>query len=141
MKRLRPATPKDAEVLSEIHRRAAFLPPLHDADENLRFVRDELMVQNEVWVSEAGGEVVGYVAFSGGWLSHLFVHPDHQGKGVGAALLSRVIADGRERQLWTFAGNARARAFYERRGWVLAERTDGQGNEHGQPEVRYVWRP
>jgi GNAT superfamily N-acetyltransferase len=138
---LRPATLEDAGVLSIIHRLAAFLPPLHSVEENLRFVREQLMAENHVWVAETGGEVVGYVAFNDGWLSHLFVHPKHQGRGLGAALLAHVMADRRERQLWTFQRNARARAFYEQHGWVLAELTDGQGNEQKEPEVRYFWRP
>jgi GNAT superfamily N-acetyltransferase len=128
-------------VLSAIHRLTAFLPPLQSAEENLRFVRERLMAEYQVWVAETGGEVVGYVAFNDGWLSHLFVHPEHQGHGIGANLLAHVTADGRERQLWTFEKNARARAFYEQHGWLLAERTDGQSNEHKEPEVRYVWRP
>jgi GNAT superfamily N-acetyltransferase len=138
---LRLATPQDAEVLSTIHRLAAFLPPRHGAEENLRFLRERLMAENQIWVAESGGAVVGYVAFDDGWLRHLFVHPDHQGKGHGAALLAHVMADGRERQLWTFRRNERARAFYERRGWVLAEITDGQSQEQKEPEVRYVRRP
>lgn len=138
---LRPATLEDAATISVIHRLAAFLPPLHTAEENLRFVRDRLMSENQTWVAETGGEVVGYIAFNDGWVSHLFVHPDHQGQGHGPALLARVMADQRERQLWTFEKNVRARKFYEDCGWVLAELTDGQGNEHKEPEVRYVWRP
>ena len=138
---LRPATPEDAGIVSIIHRLAAYLPPLHSAEENLRFVREQLMAENHVWVAETGGEVVGYVAFDDGWLRHLFVHPAHQGRGIGAALLAHAMADGRERQLWTFEKNVRARAFYEQHGWMLAEVTDGQRNEHKEPEVRYVWRP
>jgi GNAT superfamily N-acetyltransferase len=136
---LRPATLEDAGVLSAIHRLAAFLPPLHGAADDLRFVRERLMSENQIWVAEAGGAVVGYIAFNDGWVSHLFVHPEHQGLGIGATLLAHVMADGRERQLWTFEKNARARRFYEDRGWVLAEVTDGQGNEQKEPEVRYVW--
>jgi putative acetyltransferase len=125
---LRAATAEDAGVLSAIHRLAAFLPPPHSAEDDLRFVRERLMSENQIWVAEAGGAVVGYIVFNDGWVSHLFVHPEHQGRGIGGTLLAHVMADGRERQLWTFEKNARARRFYEDRGWVLAELTDGQGN-------------
>jgi GNAT superfamily N-acetyltransferase len=97
------------------------------------------MSENHIWVAEAGDAVVGYIAFNDGWVRHLFVHPEHQGRGIGATLLAHVMADGRERQLWTFEKNARARRFYEDRGWVRAELTDGQGNEQKELEVRYVW--
>jgi GNAT superfamily N-acetyltransferase len=136
---LRLATPEDAGILSALHRLAAFLPPLHSAGDDLRFVRERLMSENQIWVAEAGGAVVGYIAFNDGGISHLFVHPEHQGRGIGSTLLAHAMADGRARQLWPFQKNARARSFYEHRGWVLAELTDGQENEEKEPDVRYVW--
>jgi membrane-anchored protein YejM (alkaline phosphatase superfamily) len=44
-------------------------------------------------------------------------------------------------QLWTFQVNGTARRFYERHGFLAVESTDGSGNEEGDPDVRYVWRP
>lgn len=137
--RLRPAALEDAAAISVIHRLAAFIPPRHTAEESLRFVQ-RLMSENQTFVAEVTGEVVGYIIFNDGWVNHLFVHPDRQGHGHGAALLDHVMADQRERQLWTFQKNTRARKFYEDRGWALAELTDGRGNEEKEPEVRYVWR-
>ena len=138
---LRAATPLDAAVIAQIHRLAAFVPPVHTPEEILAFTGERLMVENTVWVAEVDGEVVGYIAFNDDWIVHLFVHPDHQGQGHGAALLARVMADRRERQLWTFQKNMRARWFYEARGWVAVEFTDGQVNEEKEPDVRYVWTP
>jgi putative acetyltransferase len=143
---LRAATLEDAAVIAVIHRLAAFislpfLPTLHTPDEDLGFVRERLMSENTTWVAEVDGEVVGYIAFNDDWITHLFVHPDHQGQGHGPALLAQAMADRRPRQLWTFQKNTRARKFYEARGWVLAELTDGQGNEEKEPDVRYVWTP
>ncbi|WP_298279395.1 hypothetical protein [uncultured Bradyrhizobium sp.] len=43
------------------------------------------------------------------------------------------------RQLWTFQRNARARRFYEARGFVAVEQTDGSRNEEQEPDVRYLW--
>ncbi|HEX2561673.1 GNAT family N-acetyltransferase, partial [Phenylobacterium sp.] len=113
---LRQATREDAPAIAAIHRLAAFMPPAHAGQEGQRFVREQLMNENQVWVAEAAGEVAGYIAFNDDWVRHLFVHPHHQGQGIGQALLDRVIADGRERQLWTFHKNSRARKFYENRG-------------------------
>ena len=138
---LRRARPEDAEAIAAIHRLAAFVPPVHTPEEILSFARERLMVENATWVAEADGEVVGYIAFNEEWVVHLFVHPDHQGRGHGPALLDHAMADRRERQLWTFQENMRARRFYEARGWVAVELTDGQGNEEKEPDVRYVWRP
>ena len=140
---LRRATLADAEAIAVTHRQATrislpFLPELHTAQEDLGFVRDRLMGDNEVWVSEVDGEVVGYIAFRPGWIEHLFVHPDNQGRGFGPALLAKALEDGGERRLWTFQQNGRARAFYEKRGFVAEEFTDGAGNEEKTPDVRYV---
>ena len=43
--------------------------------------------------------------------------------------------------LWTFEGNHRARRFYEQRGFVAVEFTDGSRNEERTPDVRYQWKP
>ena len=137
---VRRATLADAGDVSAIHRLAAVLPPPQSAEENLRYVREQLMAESQVWVAEVDGEVVAYVAFNEGWLSHRMVHPAQQASGLGAALLAHAMADGRERQLWTFERNKQVRAFYEQHGWVLAE-TTGQANEQEEPEVRYLWRP
>lgn len=140
---LRRAVMADAPAIAVTHRLAMrvslpFLPELHTADEDLAFVRGRLMAENETWVAEAGGEVVGYIAFRPGWIEHLFVHPDHQGRGLGPRLLDKALEDGTERRLWTFQQNGRARTFYEARGFVAEEFTDGQGNEEKTPDVRYV---
>jgi ribosomal protein S18 acetylase RimI-like enzyme len=44
-------------------------------------------------------------------------------------------------QLWTFQANEPAQRFYERHGFVDAERTDGAGNEERAPDIRYQWTP
>ena len=43
-------------------------------------------------------------------------------------------------QLWTFQKNTAARRFYEGRGFVAAEETDGSRNEEREPDIRYVWQ-
>jgi GNAT superfamily N-acetyltransferase len=49
----------------------------------------------------------------------LYVHPDEQGRGAGAALLEHAVGEG-ARDLWVYEDNPGARTFYERRGWVVA---------------------
>lgn len=142
---LRRATLEDAQAIAVVHRTAmrvslSFLPELHTAEEDLRFFSQRFLPANEVWVAQAGDAVVGYVGFSADWINHLYVDPDFQGKGIGPALLAKALADGRPRRLWTFQQNARARAFYEARGFVLVELTDGAGNEEKTPDALYEWR-
>ena len=143
---LRPATQDDAQAIAIVLRTTfrvslPFLPELHTPEEDLNFVSGKLMVEDAVWVAEIDGAVAGYIAFREGWIDHLFIHPDRQGQGIGPALLAKALEDGQPRQLWTFQQNARARRFYEARGFHAAEFTDGEGNEERQPDVRYVWDP
>ena len=142
---LRPARKEDAAAIARIHRLAmrislSFLPEMHTAEEDLWFMQNKLMPNNEVWVAEDGGQVVGYIGFHVGWIEHLYIAPDHQGRGLGPALLAQALEDGGERRLWTFQQNARARGFYESRGFNPEIFTDGASNEEKTPDVLY-FRP
>ena len=143
---LRPATPDDGPALATILRTCfrvslPFLPELHTADEDRAFTAARLATPDPVWVAEAEGAAVGFITFRDGWIDHLYVHPDHQGRAFGPALLAKALEDGRPKQLWTFQQNIRARRFYEARGFRPVEFTDGAGNEEKTPDVRYLWVP
>jgi putative acetyltransferase len=143
---LRRAEAADAQAIAIVHRTAMrvslnFLPELHSAEEDLRFFGERFLPANEVWVAGDAELVVGYVGFDADWINHLYVLPDRQGQGIGPQLLALALADGRGRRLWTFQQNERARRFYEARGFVLLELTDGSGNEEKTPDALYEWRP
>ncbi len=80
-------------------------------------------------VAECDGEVVGWTARDGDadYVSDLWVHPDHQGRGAGRALLEHVFSlmrtegIGRAR-IATHARNAGAIRLYGRCGFVLVWR-------------------
>ncbi len=116
-----------------------YLPELHTPEEDLWFFSERLLPECETWVAEATGLIAGYVAFKPGWVMHLYVHPDHQGAGIGPVLLAKALEDGTPRQLWTFQQNARARRFYEARGFKLVRLTDGAHNEENMPDALYAW--
>jgi GNAT superfamily N-acetyltransferase len=142
--KLRSATVQDAAALGALHilamRTLTFLPQLHTIDEAIAWMRTQVIPVQAIRVAEIGGSVAGYIAFTDEWINQLYVHPDWHGQGVGSALLSEVTGDGRERRLWTFQQNARARRFYEERGFVLIRLTDGRDNEERTPDVLYEWR-
>jgi ribosomal protein S18 acetylase RimI-like enzyme len=143
---LRRATAADAPAIARVLRQAfrvslPFLPELHTPEEDLWFVREVMLVKDEVWVAEEAREVVGFVAFREGWIDHLYVHPDWQGRGIGPELLAKPLQYRQVRRLWTFQKNARARKFYEARGFKLVELTDGSHNEEKEPDALYEWRP
>jgi ribosomal protein S18 acetylase RimI-like enzyme len=143
---LRRAKPADAPAIAVLLRTTfrvslPFLPDLHTAEDDLWFVRERMLVQNEVWLAEEAGEVVGFIGFREGWIDHLYVHPDWQGRGIGPQLLAKPLSLRQARRLWTFQKNTRARAFYEARGFKLVTLTDGSGNEEKEPDALYEWRP
>src|SRR5258706_16386742 len=143
---LRRAMAADALAIAFVHRTAMrvslnFLPELHTAEQDLAYFACRFLPSNEVWVAEAEGQVVGYVGFDADWINHLYILPDFQGRRIGRKLLARPMAHGAPKRLWTFQPNARARKFYEDRGFVAVQFTDGEGNEEKTPDVCYEWRP
>ncbi len=144
---LRAATGADAPAIAELFlasRRAAlpYLPELHTDAETHDWVASHLLATHEVAVAEVDGRVAGFAALEAGVLGHLYVHPGHQGTGIGSELLAWAKTrrpDGLE--LWTFQRNEAARRFYERRGFREVELTDGSRNEEREPDVRYAWAP
>jgi GNAT superfamily N-acetyltransferase len=143
---LRRATPEDADaianVLTSAHAAQEWQPHLHTPDEDRWFVSRLLLPSHEVWVADEDGAVVGFAAVKADVLGHLFVHPAAQSRGIGTALLAKaqeLLPGGFT--LWTHQANEQARTFYERRGLVPVEFTDGATNEEKLPDVRYAWFP
>ena len=142
---LRRATAADADAIADVLTAAraaqAWFPRLHTADETRRFVSELLLPENETWVVEEDGRVVAFAALRGDVLGHLFVHPDAQKRGIGTALLGhteRLRPQGFS--LWTHQASE-ACAFYEARGLIAVERTDGASTMEKLPDVRYEWKP
>ena len=80
-------------------------------------------------VAEDGGVIEGFCAVGPsteedwGEVYAIYLDPDRWGQGVGRALLaageSALLDDGQwQALLWVLDANVRARAFYERQGWV-----------------------
>ena len=146
---IRRATPEDAGVVAEISTgsRHAAMPTVrwaHTAEEDRWWVANILLPAEEVWVAEAAGAVLGFVALhrdgDGDWVSQLYLKPGHWRQGIGTALLdhAKALRPGGLR-LWCFQVNARGRAFYERHGFRVDRMTDGAGNEEREPDMLYVW--
>lgn len=141
---LRLAVEGDAATIAALFSRArdslSFLPRLHSADEDLAFWRQHVLPQMSVMVAVEGADIVGVLAEDGVFVHHLYVDPEHAGRGVGTRLI--LDAQGRREalQLWCFTQNMGACRFYERHGFVVVETTDGAGNEEKCPDVRYQWK-
>ena len=142
---IRPATAGDAPAVAALflaarQRSLPWLPVVHDDDDVRGWVAGVLVPSGTVWVAAGADDApLGFAALTPGWLDHLYVHPDHQGRGIGSRLLAFAVErESGALQLWTFQDNGPARRFYEGRGFVPVEFTDGAENEERWPDVRYV---
>ena len=78
-----------------------------------------------------GGQPVGFFVVKphelGLLLDHMYVHPSHQGKGIGGKVLSSVFAEARAKGCAVRVGALRGSAsnrFYARHGFVLVEQSE-----------------
>jgi GNAT superfamily N-acetyltransferase len=144
---LRRATAADAAAIADVWLRSysTALPSVrraHTDDEVRAWFRDVVVPERETWVADAGGVVVGLMVLGPGEIDQLYLEPDWRGRGIGdrfVALAKELFPSGLT--LWTFQVNHDAARFYEMHGFVAVERTDGEGNEEREPDVRYAWTP
>jgi GNAT superfamily N-acetyltransferase len=126
---LRRATPEDAPRIAEIWR-------VGWRDGHLGFVPEELVAARtdesfdtraaarvgDTTVAVVVGALAGFVMVVDDEVEQVYVSRDHRGQGVADALIAEAEAQVRANGhalawLAVVAGNARARAFYERAGW------------------------
>ena len=148
---LRRATAADAERVAALFvntqiRHLPFLPrpPL---EKITTWMRQTLLPAGRTWLLEDGeAGLAAMLTLSPAtdpihWIEHLYVEENLVGRGFGSALLDFALAEpqrrGRAVRLWTFQANHGARRFYERRGFVPIEFTDGRNNIERCPDVLY----
>jgi ribosomal protein S18 acetylase RimI-like enzyme len=143
---IRRARSADAKAIADLFvdsRREAmpWLPVLHSREDIIAYFMDHVLLNEEVLVAEENQLVQGFIALQGDHIDHLYIAPAYQRRGIG----DKFLATAKELcpdslTLWTFQSNTRARRFYEARGFVALEFTDGSRNEEGEPDVLYLWR-
>jgi putative acetyltransferase len=108
--------------------------------EDQDYFRDHILKQNQVFVVEVAGKPVAFMAMRDDFIDHLYVHPDHQQRGIGKALLDLARKRSPEHVwLYTLQINIGARAFYEKNGFV-AEKFGMSPPPDNEPDVEYHWR-
>ncbi|GGR40048.1 GNAT family N-acetyltransferase [Streptomyces aurantiogriseus] len=126
---MRQASAEDVEAVAELRAVVlrADLERLGRYDEGR--VRQRLrdgFVPAHTWVIEVGGAFAGCVALrpdaDAHWLEHFYLDPRLQGRGIGSAVLRRLLdrcdRDGVRVRLNVLQGSA-ARRLYERHGFTL----------------------
>lgn len=151
--RLRPAVDADANAIAELYyasyRLLTFLPRLHTLDSYRWFVANRMLKECAVTVAEDETGIVGFIALQEQKVRHrqanipglwLYVRPDRIGCGAGTQLIEDAKASGvASIELRCFQANARARRFYEARGFRAIGFTDGRDNEERTPDVLFRW--
>jgi GNAT superfamily N-acetyltransferase len=117
-----------------------WLAGLHTPDEDRAYFAGPVFDECEVWGAWDGARLLGFIAFRQGWIDELYVLPGAQTQGLGTRLLDVAKRRYVDLRLWTFQRNDRARRFYEARGFVAVEETDGGRNQEQEPDVQYHWR-
>jgi putative acetyltransferase len=88
---------------------------------------------SETYVYEDEAGIKGFFSLHENTLAAVFVSPEHQGEGIGRALITRAKQLRRELELHVYKKNPKAVRFYERSGFEAVSETV---DEHtGQPEL------
>jgi GNAT superfamily N-acetyltransferase len=152
---LRPARPEDMAAVADIWHVAWHLAHAGEVPDGLTAARTleafhdrtPLRVQDTT-VAEVDGRIVGFTMVAGDEVEQVFVDPAHHGHGVAGLLLAeaeqRVAAEHDTAWLAVVTGNARARRFYEKHGWVdegdLPYEVTAGGERFVSPCRRYTKR-
>ncbi|TIR20562.1 MAG: GNAT family N-acetyltransferase [Mesorhizobium sp.] len=141
---LRQAKISDATAIAKLLRASLnafeWMPVLHTPQQDLFFIRDILLPNQQVTVATAGGRIVGFIAVNGDWVEQLYLDPARTGQGIGSRLLAEATADMSVVKLNCFQANTGARLFYESHGFRAEAFSEGSANEEGLPDILYVLR-
>jgi len=129
-----------SEVFSQSFRLLTFLPMLHTMAEDRTFIANVIFKDCEIIVAEDSSGIVSFLARQREEVRLLHTRPDRVGRGAATLLIEVAKKSGvNALELWCFQANARARRFYEARGFRAIRFTDGARNEEKTPDVRYRW--
>ena len=139
---LRLAIGSDAAAIATMMRASLnafdWMPVLHTPKQDLFFIRDIVLPNQQVTVAIAGERIVGFIAVGGEWVEQLYLDPGWTGQGIGSRLLAQATAGMSHVKLHCFQANAGAQRFYERHGFRAEAFGDGSANEEGPPDILYV---
>lgn len=95
-------------------------------------MRNVYLPASENYVYEQGGGILGFYALHDDTLAAIFVAPEHQGQGVGSALIKHAKTQRAKLNLTVYTKNRASCDFYRSRKFVVVRE---QADPHtGQPE-------
>jgi putative acetyltransferase len=113
---------EDAAAVMEVWRQSSkiahsFLKPEFVVQAQ-RDLQNIYLAVTETWIYEVHGNIAGFISMLNNEIGGLFVLPQFQGKGIGAALVNFVVSKFSELEVEVFDRNAIGRGFYEKFGFI-----------------------
>lgn len=135
---IRPYNDDDLGELTDVWYRASLIAHSFLSGEffetERRLIATQWIPNAETWVYETDGRVVGFIAMVGNEVGGIFVDPEHQGRGVGRALMDSARGARPFLELDVFEANSIGRRFYAANGFEVVGR--GVNESTGHPELR-----
>ncbi|MHC4451475.1 MAG: GNAT family N-acetyltransferase [Planctomycetota bacterium] len=118
--------------------RALDLEDPHPIEDQIAYLHTKVLPDYRVQVALEQERIIGFLAANEAEISQLYVHVDHQRRGVGTALLDLAKTESTGRlTLYTFERNHGARAFYEQHGFRIIQR--GFEPQWRLNDLQYEW--
>lgn len=123
---IRPYAPADLDDVQDVWYAASLIAHPFLSEEFLSTEREEIADQwlpiAETIVYQHDGTIVGFLALVGNDVGAIFVLPEHQGSGIGRALMDQARASRPFLELDVFEANSIGRRFYEAYGFRRVDR-------------------
>ena len=95
---------------------------LDQLKEQKNLIRDSYLPMAETWVVVEDGELRGFISLLDHYVGGLFLHPDHQGLGIGRRLIEKALQEKGFLTVGVYEKNLASRKFYERMGFFYESR-------------------
>ena len=115
------------------------IPLVHNVEERADYGRWLLNHTRVTMIHNSSG-VVGFLALEKHIIQALYIKKDFQGFGFGQAAIKFAQKQFEELRLWVFQSNIGAQKFYQRLGFQIVEKSDGEDNDYRLPDIFYCWK-
>ena len=115
------------------------IPLVHNVEERADYGR-WLLEHTRVTMIHNSSGVVGFLALEKHIIQALYIKKDFQGFGFGQAAIKFAQKQFKELRLWVFQSNLGAQKFYQRLGFQIVEKSDGEDNDYRLPDIFYCWK-
>ena len=115
------------------------IPLVHNVEERADY-GCWLLEHTSVTMIHNSSGVVGFLALEKHIIQGLYIKKDFQRFGFGQAAIKFAQKQFKELRLWVFQSNIGAQKFYQRLGFQIVEKSDGEDNDYRLPDIFYCWR-